>query len=265
MEDRTKRRARFILILGVVIALIAGIGAFTVLSSAPSGAPAAPPPTTPVVVAARELPVRTALAAADVIVREYKQDTVPLTSFRTVEEVLGKVLVTPVAAGEPLLPTKLSAAGAAPFTVFPPGLSVSPTQPLPPNTPNYRAISISVPDAQAVGGVLQVGDLVDILYTLSFDPAKYLRPPANPDRIADFTSKVVLQSVPILARQAAVYTIRTDVETAERIAFLQASAATLQMLLRGAGDQRTPVTTGATFQTVFDQFKPKIPERFAAP
>jgi len=249
----------------VLIELLAGLGALSMLSATPTAAPAAPPPTTPVVVAARELPLRTALTAADVVVAQYKQDTVPLTSFRTAEEVVGKVLITPVAAGEPLPPNKVTAPGAAPFTVFPPGLSVSANQPLPPNTPNYRAISISVPDANALGGVIQPGDLVDNLYTFNFDPVRYLRPPANPDRIADFTAKVLLQSVHILARQVAVYTIRTDVKTAERLAFLQASGATLQMLLRGAGDQRAPVTTGATFQSIFDQFRPRIPERFTAP
>ena len=59
------------------------------------------------------------------------------------------------------------------------------------------------------------------------------------------------------------YTIRTELETAERLAFLQASGANIQLILRGAGDQRSPTTAGATFQTIFDQFRPRIPERFA--
>ena len=261
--DASKRRARLVLILGLLIALLAAGGTFLYASSA--AAPSAPPvlPTSPVVVAARELPIRTALAATDLKVVQMNQDVIPPGVFKDTKDLLGKVLIVPLSVGEPLLPAKFVPEKSPTFTVFPPGQQVSPDQPLPPNTPNYRALSISVPDDKAVGGVLQPGDLVDILYTLQFDPLKYLRPGGNPDRTTDFSAKILLQSVPILARTASVYTIRTDVETAERLAYLTASGSNMQLLLRAPGDQRAPSTTGATFQNVFDQYKFKIPERFA--
>lgn len=262
MEDRTKRRARLVLILGAALALIASLTAYALVSGA--SAPAAPAiPTVPVVVAARELPARTALAEADLRVARYNEGTAPAAALKDTKDLVGKVLTVPLALGEPVLPTKFAAANAPTFTVFPPGQSVTPGQALPPNTPNYRALSISVPDPNAVGGVLQPGDLVDIVYTFNLDPTKYLRTGGSPDRTSDFTAKVLLQNVPILARKESVYTIRTDAETAERLAYLAAAGGTLQLLLRAGGDQRTVTTTGATFQVVFDQFRFKIPERFS--
>ena len=66
----------------------------------------------------------------------------------------------------------------------------------------------------------------------------------------------------ILARTAAVYTIRTDAQTAEKVAYLNSSGGQLQMLLRAAQDQRTVVTTGATFGDIY-KFGIKVPTKTA--
>src|SRR5690242_7467648 len=115
MEDRTKRRARLILILGAVIALLAGLGAFITLSSSQGAAPAPAVPTTPVVVAARDLPVRTALTAADVKVAQFNQGTEPLGAITDPKDVVGKILTVPVGLGEAMLPSKFAAANTQPW------------------------------------------------------------------------------------------------------------------------------------------------------
>ncbi|MSQ37188.1 MAG: hypothetical protein EXR61_02600 [Chloroflexi bacterium] len=257
------RRARLILILGVMIAVFSGLGTFLSASSAAAPAPAPLVPTSLVVAAARELPIRTKLVAADVRVVQVNQDAVPPGVFKDPEDLIDKILIVPRSVGETLLPSKFVPDKAPTFTVLPPGVQFDPGQPVPPNTPNYRALSISVQDDKAVGGALQAGDPVDILYTLSFDLLKFLRPGGKPDRTADFSAKILLQRVPIIAPVASVYTIRTDAETAERLAYLSASGGTLQLLLRAPGDQRAPTTAGATFQNVFDQYRFRIPERFS--
>ena len=70
MEDRSRRRARLVLIVGVLIAILAGAGTYVLSSGSKAEAPAAVA-TTDVLVAVRDLPARSALTAADVKVQKY--------------------------------------------------------------------------------------------------------------------------------------------------------------------------------------------------
>ncbi|HEV2248912.1 MAG TPA: Flp pilus assembly protein CpaB, partial [Candidatus Limnocylindria bacterium] len=260
MEDRSRRRARLVLIVGLLIAVLAGAGTFLLSSGSKTEAPP-PVPTTDVLVASHDIPSRTALTAADLKVQKYPTDIAPVAALAKPADVIGKIVQVPISAGEPILPTKFAAAGAATFTVFPPNAQPVAGQPIAAGTPDYRAQSITVPDANAAGGAVQVGDIVDILFTFQFDPAKFLSG-TDPNRIPDFSSKIVLQNVVILARAASVYTIRTDAQTAEKIAYLNAAGGTLQMLLRAAQDERQASTVGATFGDVY-RFGIKIPLKTA--
>ena len=269
MEDRSKRRARLILIVGFLLALLAAVGTFLVASGGQQNAPAAVP-TTDVLVAARDIAPKTQVAAADLKVVKVNSDAVPVTALTAAQqaEVIGKVVTFPIQTGEFILSGKFAATGAATFTVFPPNVSAAPGGALPPGTPNYRAMSITVPDQFAVGGALQVGDLVDIMYTLNFDPSKYfvaqtgiVAGSPQDTRTIDFSAKIILERVPIIARTLAVYTIRTDSTTAERLAYLQAAGAQIQMLLRSPADDRTARTEGATFAPVFRTFLFPVPQK----
>lgn len=271
MEDRSKRRARLILIVGFLLALLAAVGTFLVASGGQQAAPAAVP-TTSVLVAARDIAPKTQIAAADLKVVKVNSDVVPAAAIREEQQadVVGKVVTFPIQTGEFILAGKFAATGAATFTVFPPNLPAAPGGAIPANTPNYRAMSITVPDQSAAGGAVQVGDLVDILYTFNFDPAKYFATQpggtaaaatAEGARIADFSAKIVLERVPVIARALAVYTIRTDAATAERIAYLQASGAQIQLLLRSPNDDRAARSEGATFAPVYRAFLFPIPTR----
>jgi Flp pilus assembly protein CpaB len=261
VEDRSRRRARLVLIVGILIAILAGAGTFVLSSGSKAEAPA-PVATTDVLVAARDLPARSALTAADLKVQKYPVELAPPTALAKPEDVIGKIVQQPIAAGEPILPGKFAAAGAVTFTVFPPNAQPAPNAPIPAGTPDYRVMSITVADASAVGGAIQVGDIVDLLYTFNFDPTKFFTG-TDTNRIQDFASKVTLQNLPILARTASVYTIRTDAQTAEQISYMIASGGTLQFLLRAAQDQRQASTQGGTFGPVFKRFGYPIPLRVA--
>jgi len=260
VEDRSSRRARLVMIVGILLAVLAGVGAFVVGSGSQSAAPVVVE-TTPVVVASRELARLTALAAADIKVEQYPVTIAPTGALKDPKEAIGKVLSVALSPGEPILPAKFgSATGAAPFTVFPPNAQPPAGQAIPPGTPDYRAISITVADGFAAGGSVQPGDLVDVLYTLNLDPVKYFQG-TDANRTADFSAKIVLQNVPILARTLTVYTIRTDAQTAERIAYLTASGGALQLLLRSGQDQRTAATNGVTFGDAYKTFNLKVPTK----
>lgn len=257
-----KRRARLILIVGILLALIAGVGTFFVISSSQQAQPPPVLPTTDVLVAVRDIPARTQLAAADIRVAKVNLEVAPPTALKTPEEAIGKVLTQAVSINEPILATKFAAADRA-FTVFPPNETFAP------DSPAYRIMTITVPDNFAVGGILVAGDVVDVMYVFPFDPIAKLDidvplvivPGQEPTEIADTVAKIILGPVPILSRDAAVYTIRVDTALAERLAYIQAAGGTLQMLLRAPGDDRAAATTGATFGSVYQIFRFPIPER----
>lgn len=262
MEERSRRRARLVLIVGVLIAVLAGAGSYVVSSGSKSEAPP-PVATTDVLVAARDLPSRSAITAADVKVQKYPVDLAPPAALTKPEEVIGKIVQQPLSAGEPVLPGKFAAAGAVSFTVFPPNAQPAPGVPIPAGTPDYRVMTITVADSNAVGGAVQVGDLVDVLYTFNFDPSKFFTGSTDPNRFADIATKITLQNLSILARAGAVYTIRTDAQTAELIAYMNAAGGTTTFLLRAAQDQRQVSTQGGTFAPVYKRFAFPIPFKVA--
>lgn len=269
MEDRSKKRARLLLIVGVLLAVLAAGATFAIAQGGRSAQPQQVAMRR-VLVAARDIPPKTSIAVADLRAVEINTTAVPPTAIGPDQQarVVGKVATSTIQAGDFVTEAKLGSAQGATFTVFPPDIEIPAGGAIPPETPNYRAMSLTVPDQFAVGGAIQPGDLVDLMYVLPFDPAKFLVPqtgvaPGSPQdrRIADTSAKIVLERVPIIARTAAVYTIRTDAATAEQIAYLQASGAQLQMLLRAPVDTRPGGTQGATFGPVFQRFDFPIPER----
>ena len=296
-----RRRARIILILGVLLALGAGAGTFFYASSAQTAGPVAAP-TTDVVVAAKELPPRTQLAAADVKVAKVNVDAAPATALKDPKDAVGKIILTGVTINEPLLPSKFATPEKA-FTVFPPGESVAP------GSPHYRIVQLTIADANASGGIIQPGDHVDIMVVFQFDPVSKLlvspvpggpAPTATPaptpasaptptpgatgspglplpgitpnpaasippqGRIAaDTIAKIIMGPIEVLTRTATTYTFRVDAAMVERLTYMQGAGMQLHLLLRAPGDDRSVTTTGAYFGTVYNQFRFPLPERVA--
>jgi hypothetical protein len=286
----TRRRARMILILGVVLALAAGGGTFFYASSAQTAAtPAAP--TTDVLVASREVPARTALQAADIKVAKLNVDAAPPAGLKDPKDAIGRVLITSLSINEPILPTKFAPADKA-FTVFPAGEQVQA------GSPHYRIVQITVPDNLATGGVIQAGDKVDLMLVFAFDPVSKLvigtpRPGATPAPSPaptpaaspsptpapgiqpapgpsippagqiqpDTIAKIVLGPMEVLVRSGTTYTFRMDAAMAERFAYMQTAAMTMHLLVRHPGDERVPLTTGAYFGSVYQYFKFPFPEK----
>ena len=259
MEDRSRRRARLVLIVGLLFAVGAGATTFFVANTAKSEAPAAIP-TTSIVVAAREIPPKTQITAADLKLVKMNSEVVPPAALTRSEDVVGKITITSISVGEPILATRLGGANGAVFVVFPAD-ALEANGAIKVGTPNYRAMSITVNDAQAAGGSIPPGDIVDVLFSFTFDPTRYLINPNPTKNGPDVSARIVLERVPILARTLAVYTIRTDAATAERISWLQASGGVMQLLLRGPKDERATGTTGATFKSVYPVVHFEVPEK----
>jgi Flp pilus assembly protein CpaB len=253
LEDRSRRRARLFTIVGVVLALVSGGVTYLYANQASQTLPQQEEKA-PVVVAARDLAARQAVGASDVTVASYPKSLVPPAALTEPDEVIGKVLTVAVARGEPVLPAKFAQhQGQAAFTVLPAGVELRP------DSPSYRAMSINVPDQNAVGGNIVPGDIVDLVATVNVDPMKFFTPapPAPPDqnRVVDFSSKVILENVSVLAKTNTIYTIRlNDLAMAEKIVYLQTSGATVSMLLRAPKDERVVATGGSGFERVYRDF-----------
>jgi pilus assembly protein CpaB len=229
---RARTLSRVLLAVGVLVAVVAAVGTYFYATAART----APPSETPMVdvlVAARDIEPRSALGTNDVKVIQLPRDAAPPEALHDASGAAGMITTVGLSKNEPVLPSKVAQPGSeGHIAVFPPGSVVS-------TSPLYRAMSLNIPDANAAGGAITAGDHVDILYTLSISEASR----------NDFIGRIVIQDVPVLAKTITVYTLRVDTTTAERIAALQASAGTLQLLLRAPGDTRPAGTSGASFNT----------------
>jgi pilus assembly protein CpaB len=132
---------------------------------------------TPVVVAANTIAFGSHLDRTALRVASWPQKEVPEGAFKTVEEIIGdgkepRVALRTMAAGEPVLPTKITGFGgrASMSTLLPEG---------------KRAFTIRVNDVSGVAGFLLPGDRVDILLTRQVE---------NGDR-EDQITDVILQNI----------------------------------------------------------------------
>ena len=230
--QRTRLLSRIFLALGVVVAVVAGVGTYF-WASAARNAPPTGAATVDVLVAARDIETRSALGPSDVKVVQLPRDAAPANAMSDANGVTGMITTVRLSMNEPVLPTKIGQPGTeGRIAVLPPGSTVA-------NSLPFRAMSLNIPDSNAAGGAIEAGDHVDILYTLAI-----IEPTRN-----DFVGRITIQDVPVLAKTLTVYTFRVDVTTAERIAALLASGGNLQLLLRAPGDARPAGTGGASFTT----------------
>lgn len=230
--QRTRLLSRIFLALGVLVAVVAGVGTYLWANAERNAAPT-DVAMVDVLVAARDIEARSALGSDDLKVVQLPRDVAPANALRDATGAVGLITTVRLTTNEPVLPTKMAQLGSEGIiAVLPPGQTVA-------SSIAFRAMSVNIPDANAAGGLIVAGDHVDILYTLSVvDPTR-----------PDFVGRIVIQDIPVLAKTLTVYTLRIDAATAERIAALQASGGALQLLLRAPGDARPAGTAGASFTT----------------
>jgi len=211
MEYRdSSRRGKLIIALGLVLALVAGATSFFLLSQASKTSSQAPQQKTTVLVAAKDIAARTPVLAGDVAVREVTLDAASQVGVLTKpEDLLGKVLAVPVLTGQPIYATMIaSASSASGFSIL------GPTETVGPDSENWRAVSVTIPDDRAVAGLLQPGQTIDLIMTATINvPAPF----SSAGYYADASTKVTYQNVVILAKVGTSYIIRCALSVAEEI------------------------------------------------
>jgi pilus assembly protein CpaB len=186
-----------------------------------------------VVVATTSLDVGAELRADDLRLVEWPASAMPAGAFGNVKELVGRGVVLPITANEPILSTKLASteAGAG----------------LPPAIPEgFRALSVRVNEVIGVAGYVLPGTRVDVVATVS---------PSNQPN--DMTSKVILTNVQVLAAgtkierdiendkpvAVSVVTLLVDPVEAERLT-LASTEGKIQLALRNPLDKTKPETPG---------------------
>jgi len=207
----TSRRGRIILILGVVLALIAGGTSFYLINQAQQSAGQGPLEKVSIVVAAKNITARTPIQPADVEVRQVPLDPTNQTGVLTKpDELIGAVLAIPVSAGQPIYVNMIaSAAGGSGFSILGPDETVGP------DSENWRAVAISIPADRAVAGLLQTGQTVDIFMTAAVPLPASISPEGA--YVSDTATKITYQNIVILARVGDQYIFRCSLAVAEEI------------------------------------------------
>ena len=226
-------RNRIFAVLAIAILAGGGLayGTYNLMQSAP--APSASMATQPVVVAAADLELGTALKKEDLKIVQFPQGAAPEGSFTQPTELVGRGLIVPMVKNEPVLGAKLASkeAGAGLPPVIPEGM---------------RAVSVRVNEVVGVAGYVLPGNRVDVVATAS-----------PTDSRSDTTSKVVLSNVQVLTAgtrmeqsdaenkpmQVTVVTLLVNPEQAERLA-LASTEGKIQLALRNPLDTSAPETPG---------------------
>jgi pilus assembly protein CpaB len=197
-------------------------------------------PTSPVVVAAKEIDPAMALDQDQVVVRHWPRENCPQGSFSRVEDLVGRVTAYPFGAGEPILEIKLAPKGVAP------GLTAL-------LNPEKRAMTVKVDEASGVAGFLSPDNRVDVVVTI--DKGEFNKDPV---------SKVILQNLRVLGtgqriekrpgdKPQVVPTVTLEVtpEEGERLA-LAGREGHISLALRNTNNQDIIQTTGVKTATLIE-------------
>ncbi|MDP2871771.1 MAG: Flp pilus assembly protein CpaB [Bacillota bacterium] len=140
-------------IVPTLIALLATLGLYTALSSRLSAPERIPVVMGQVVTATTSIPSRTVITRDMVTLKDVPLAFVTPGTVRTVEAVVGRIALVPLASGEILMGNNVT--GTVQGTA---GLSYA-------VTPGKRAMTVQVDEISGVAGFPLVGDHVDILWT----------------------------------------------------------------------------------------------------
>jgi pilus assembly protein CpaB len=196
-----------------------------------------------VVIAKAEIPLGAKIVAEQLSLAPIPNGSAPEGVFRKLDEVVGRVAVTPIGLREPITKLKLAPEGvdAGLSAVIPEG---------------YRAMTVKVDNIIGVSGFVMPGSYVDVVAVIV---------PVTQGTSQGPISKIVLQSIKVLAsgqkidspqdqRQPAdvgAVTLLVTPEQAEKLV-LAANEGKLQLVMRNYGDQEDTKTPGANKQTLLN-------------
>ncbi|MFN8630333.1 MAG: hypothetical protein U0838_08420 [Chloroflexota bacterium] len=269
------KRGRWIIVLGLILAIAAAGGAFYLINQAQQTAGQGEIKTMTAVVAAKPLPAKKTLAPEDLLVRT----DIPLDGTNSLggmlatdpKQLIGRILGVDVAQGQLMTLNLLASTSVGgQFPILGPGETVAP------DSDAWRAVSVTVSDDHAVGGMLTAGMTVDVLMSLTIAPlpSGSAAPTPTPDPngprpsasagvnpISGLSTKVTYQKMTILARQGTYYVLKATLPVAEEITQATTDGAVFTLLLRPDQDTRVLDVSllGATTSRILERYGLLIP------
>lgn len=241
-KDTGRRRRVLLIAVGLVLAIGAGWGAYTIATSN-AGASANIIKET-VLVASRNIPARTPITLDDVTVRQVPIDELLSQAYRESGQVIGRVTAVPIYADQQVTPNLFASSTAdSEFSILGPDEVVNETSPF------WRAVAVSVPAERAVGGEIQAGDHVDLFISVDIDVLA-IDPEGNYQLIETATqdgltsgksTKITIQDLEVLKVDAdsAMYILKVDLHQAEEIYHVvQVAPDSFSLALRPGEDTR---------------------------
>jgi Flp pilus assembly protein CpaB len=257
-EDNGRRR-KIVMILGVVLALAAGASAFFLINQAQQQASLAGRATVSIVVAERAIPARKPIEADDVALRDVPVDDTNAQGVVTSpDQVIGRVSSVTILQGQ-LVTTNLlaSTTTGGQFSIL------GPTETVTPESEAWRAVSLTVSDDRAVGGLIEPNQTVDVFVSATVNVPQAMLDTGR--YYTDKSTKIVYQNMVVLAKAGTQYVVRAPLAVAEEIAHLQASGtAQFSMALRPEEDVRSVDVTdlGATTNELIERYGLPVPETY---
>jgi pilus assembly protein CpaB len=191
----------------------------------------------------RNLSRGTIITAQDLRMAPYLEETVPNGHFTDLTKGVGRVVLKPLQATEPLLESAL-----APTDLKKGGMAAVITS-------QKRAMAVKVDEVIGVAGFLHPGHLVDVLVSVE-----------EPGEKRTQVTKTVLQNILVLsvvtqaqetddkaAKRVTVVTLEVDLEEAEKLA-LAVNQGSIQLALRGYSDIDEILTKGITVPTLLKSY-----------
>ena len=265
MEYRDpSKRGRWIVIIGIVLAVAAGGAAFYLINQAQQKAGQGELQKVSVVVAARPIAARQPVVVEDVAVREVPADdtNTDAIAVRDVNEVIGQVLPITLFQGQMVTKSMLNSAagaGGTGFSILEPGETVAP------ESEAWRAVAMTVPDDRAVGGLITAGMTVDVFLSAQVNIPQDLMTEGR--YYTDKATKITYQNMLVLAKTGTGYVVKATLAQAEEITHLVASGnAQFSMIMRPPADIRFADASklGETTNLIIQRYGLPIPENYPA-
>ena len=197
-------------------------------------------PTTPVVVAAKDIDVATALRADQLSVVQWPQDRTPKGGFVRLEEVASRVAVLPIGAGEPILEPKLAPQGT------PAGMTALVSQ-------GKRAMTVKVDEASGVAGFVVPNNRVDVVVSINrgeFSKDPFARVVLENLRVLGTGQKIIEKQPDGKPQVVPTVTLEVNPVEGERLA-LASQEGRISLVLRGQEDFKLVATQGVKADTLF--------------
>ena len=190
-----------------------------------------------VVVAKVEIPLGEKIVPEQLMLAPIPNGSAPAGAFRKIDEVVGRVAITPIGVREPVTSLKLApdGTGGGLSAVIPEG---------------YRAMTVKVDDVVGVSGFVMPGSYVDVVAVIVPQATQGIQSQGP-------ISKIVLQHIKVLASgpkidspenqreptNAKAVTLQVTPQQAEKLV-LAANEGKLQLVMRNYSDQEASQTRG---------------------